>query len=290
MKNSLEKTMTQNSVRLYDLKNLSDQKLLAATSKIVLEEKRLTSLVLEHLQEIENRKVYCDLGIESLFKYCTQVLKYSEAEASVRVNATRLIKAVPKAKEKIDKGELNLTNASAIQRFFRANQTPVEEKDHVIEKVKGKSTRDTNKILDEMSDVQRKKVIILNERLLNKLEKIQKEFGDCSELEAIEALLDQQIQKMQSEKPARKSSRLSKNQRYIPRKIKEKVYMSAHGRCQFVSKLTGKRCECRTNLQYDHIRPVSERGQSNADNLRLYCFQHNQRARIRHGSKVSFLN
>ena len=55
----------------------------------------------------------------------------------MRVNATRLIKSVPKAKEKIDKGELNLTNASAIQRFFNNNQTPAEEKDHVIEKVKG---------------------------------------------------------------------------------------------------------------------------------------------------------
>ena len=276
--------MTQNSVRLYDLKKLSDEKLLMTTSKIVLEEKRLTSLVLEHLQEIENKKVYCDLGIESLFKYCTQILKYSEAEASVRVNATRLIKSVPKAKEKIDKGELNLTNASAIQRFFRSNQTPAEEKDHVIEKVKGKSTRETNKILDEMSDVQRKKVITLNERLLKKLEKIQKEFGDCSELEAIEALLDQKIQKLQSEKPTRKSSRPSKNQRYIPRKIKEQVYVIANGRCQFVSKHTGRRCECRTNLQYDHIRPVSERGQSTVDNLRLYCFQHNQRARIIQGN------
>ena len=273
--------MTQNSVRLYDLKNLSDQKLLATTSKIVLEEKRLTSLVLEHLQEIENRKVYCDLGIESLFKYCTQILKYSEAEASVRVNATRLIKAVPKAKEKIDKGELNLTNASAIQRFFRANQTPAEEKDHVIEKVKGKSTREANKILDQMSGVERKKVITLNERLLKKLEKIQKEFGDCSELEAIEALLDQKLQKMQSEKPTRKSSKPSKNQRYIPRKVKEQIYVIAKGRCQFVSKLTGKRCECRSNLQYDHIRPISEGGESTVDNLRLYCFQHNQRAWIK---------
>ena len=274
--------MTQNSVRLYDLKKLSDQKLLATTSKIVLEEKRLTSLVLEHLQEIENRKVYCDLGIDSLFKYCTQILKYSEAEASSRVNATRLIKAVPKAKEKIDKGELNLTNASAVQRFFNNNQTPAEEKSHVVDKVIGKSTRDTNKILDQISGVERKKVITLNERLLNKLEKIQKEFGDCSELEAIEALLDQKIQKMQLEKPSRKNSKPSKNQRYISRKVKEKVYVSAHGRCQFVSKLTGKRCECRTNLQYDHIRPVTERGQSTVDNLRLYCFHHNQRARIRH--------
>ena len=277
--------MTQNSVRLYDLKNLSDQKLLATTSKIVLEEKRLTSLVLEHLQEIENRKVYCDLGVESLFKYCTQVLNYSEAEASVRVNATRLIKTVPKVKEKIDKGELNLTNASAIQRFFRSKQTPADEKDHVIEKVKGKSTRETNKILDQMSGVERKKVITLNERLLGKLEKIQKEFGDCSELEAIEALLDQKLQKMKSEKTTRKSSKPSKNQRYIPRKLKEQVYVSAKGRCEFVSKHTGKRCECRTNLQYDHVRPVSERGSSTLENLRLYCFNHNQRAKVK-ASKV----
>ena len=218
MKNSLEKTMTQNSVRLYDLKNLSDQKLLATTSKIVLEEKRLTSLVLEHLQEIENRKVYCDLGIESLFKYCTQVLKYSEAEASVRVNATRLIKAVPKAKEKIDKGELNLTNASAIQRFFKSNQTPAEEKDHVIEKVKGKSTRETNKILDQMSGIERKKTITLNERLLNKLEKIQKEFGDYSELEAIEALLDQQTSKNAVRKTNSQNYKTLKKPKIHPKK------------------------------------------------------------------------
>ena len=59
----------------------------------------------------------------------------------------------------------------------------------MIEKVKGKSTRDTNKILDQMNGIQRNKTITLGERLLNKLEKIQKEFGDCSELEAIEALV-----------------------------------------------------------------------------------------------------
>jgi hypothetical protein len=259
--------------------NVSDQNLLNKVKEYRSKEKYYTSKILEHLQEIENRKVYCDLGYSSLFRYCLEELTYSEAEASVRVNAIRLIKAVPSVKSKIDQGELKLSQAAQVQRFFNENKSVNKKK--VIAEVCGKTFRETKKILDEKSGRVRTKSITLNERLLKKLEFVMDDF-DCEELEAIEALLDAHIERKKSEKLHR-VERGSKKQRYISRKVKEAVYVSAHGRCEFVSS-QGKRCSCRTNLQYDHIKPVAYGGKSTTENLRLLCFNHNQRAWIKNHS------
>jgi len=263
------------------IKSLNDQELLMKTKSIVLEEKKYTTRVLEHLQEVESRKLYCDLGIHSLFSYCTKVLKYSDAEASVRVNATRLIKVMPQVKKEIASGEINLSSASKLQSFFNHNKTEEQEKKDILSRIKGKSTRETEKILRAKDHrKERTKLLALNERLLKKLEMVQEEFGDCSELEAIEALLDRHLEKKEEHRPQRKSNVASKGQRYITRKTKQIVNGRAHGQCEFIS-VKGKRCECRSNLQYDHIRPISIGGQSAESNLRKLCFNHNQRARIK---------
>jgi len=162
----------------------------------------------------------CDQGYSSLFSYCVAHLKYSEAQASVRVNAVRLIKVLPKVKKIIDSGKMNLTVASTLQRFFKDNNTPTREKEKVIKEVIGKSTRETQKILDSKVGKIRKKTLTLNERILKKLDLIQAEFDDCSEIEAIEALLDRHIKNIKAQKPTR-IERGSKNQRYISRSAKE---------------------------------------------------------------------
>lgn len=108
--------------------------------------------------------------------------------------------------------------------------------------------------------------IKLGERLLKKLAKIQLEFENCSEYEAIEILIDEKFAAISTAKPKR-AERGSKNQRYIPRSVKEKV-----------TKPKCEGCGARTNLNLDHVRPVAFGGQSTADNLRTLCFTCNQRA------------
>jgi 5-methylcytosine-specific restriction endonuclease McrA len=66
---------------------------------------------------------------------------------------------------------------------------------------------------------------------------------------------------------------LSTNARYIPRSIKYHVWRRDHGKCT--------NCQSKRNLNYDHVTPVALGGASTLENLRLLCFQCNQRASTR---------
>jgi len=67
----------------------------------------------------------------------------------------------------------------------------------------------------------------------------------------------------------------SSNPHYIPAHVKRAVWKRDGGRCTYVSP-DGHRCECRSNLQYDHIVPVKHEGEATVDNVRLLCHAHNQ--------------
>jgi hypothetical protein len=70
--------------------------------------------------------------------------------------------------------------------------------------------------------------------------------------------------------PAKKSGG-----RYIPAPVRQLVGERDGGRCTFES-ATGKRCDARHGLEFDHIVPVGRGGESTVDNLRLRCREHNQ--------------
>jgi hypothetical protein len=142
--------------QLRDIKKLSDQQLLANTDKLVSEERRITLEVLQHLREVEVRRLYIDLGFESMYKYCIQRLKYSEGEAQRRLSAARLLRELPEIESLIHSGDLNITNLSAVQSFVRAENMadkPLsrEEKLELIAAVENKSTRQVKQELIQQS-------------------------------------------------------------------------------------------------------------------------------------------
>ena len=141
---------------LQDLKKLSDQQLIANTDKLVQEERRVSLLVLQHLREVEVRRLFVDLGFDSMYKYCVQRLKYSEGETQRRLSAARLLKELPEIEEHIKSGELNITNLSAVQTFLRAEKQAAqpldrEQKLKLLSEVKNKSTREVKANLIEQS-------------------------------------------------------------------------------------------------------------------------------------------
>ncbi len=56
--------------------------------------------------------------------------------------------------------------------------------------------------------------------------------------------------------------------RYVPAEVQRAVWKRDHGRCTFVSE-TGKRCDERTRVEYDHVHPVARGGESTTENVRL---------------------
>jgi 5-methylcytosine-specific restriction endonuclease McrA len=65
--------------------------------------------------------------------------------------------------------------------------------------------------------------------------------------------------------------------RYIPKAIRREVRLRDSEQCSYVDSATGRRCECKRGLQYDHIKPFALGGVSDSpQNLRLLCQVHNR--------------
>jgi 5-methylcytosine-specific restriction endonuclease McrA len=101
------------------LKKLSDQDLLLSTKNLVVKERELGIEILNHLKEIDLRKLYLDIGYPSLWGYVTQELGYSEGSAQRRIEAMRALKQLPVLEAKIESGLLSLSNVARAQSLIR---------------------------------------------------------------------------------------------------------------------------------------------------------------------------
>jgi 5-methylcytosine-specific restriction endonuclease McrA len=75
-----------------------------------------------------------------------------------------------------------------------------------------------------------------------------------------------------TQRPCR-SRAASTRSRHIPAEVKRVVWQRDAGRCQFVG--TQGRCVETGFLEYHHIVPYADGGQTTADNLELRCRAHN---------------
>ena len=97
---------------------LPDQVLLERTSMLARHEQALQLCVLDHLREIEARRLYLARGYSSLFDYTVRDLHYTEAAAWRRIKAMRLCRETRGVRERLQDGSLNLSNAALLQNSF----------------------------------------------------------------------------------------------------------------------------------------------------------------------------
>src|SRR6476620_6168878 len=99
---------------------LSDKELLKSTKALVARERTLLTEILHHLREVERRRLFSELGRQSLFDYAVRELGYSEDQAYRRINAMRLLKEMPQIEGKIADGSLTLSSLSVAGSMFKA--------------------------------------------------------------------------------------------------------------------------------------------------------------------------
>ena len=97
---------------------LPDQVLLEQTRMLARHEQALQLSVLDHLREIDARRLYLRLGCSSLFDYTVRELHYTEAAAWRRIKAMRLCRETRGVRERLQDGSLNLSNAALLQNSF----------------------------------------------------------------------------------------------------------------------------------------------------------------------------
>ena len=103
-------------------------------------ERRITSDILNKLQQMEDGRGYLDMGYSSLFDYLVRGLNYSEATAYQRQACVRLAKEGPEIKQKIDQGSLTLSAVTTAFKHLR--KRPLAEKRKVLKSLENKSSRE----------------------------------------------------------------------------------------------------------------------------------------------------
>jgi hypothetical protein len=141
-----------------NLRILKDKELLEQTKIVAQSEREVLTKMLHHLREIERRKLFSDLGYQSLFEYAVKELKYSEGQAGRRIQAMRLIKEIPEIEQKIESGSLNLINVSQVQSLFKeAKRASISvsksDKISLLKKLENKSKLEGQKIIENMRPV-----------------------------------------------------------------------------------------------------------------------------------------
>ena len=97
-----------------DLTSLSNDELLLRVSKIVNQSRRVESMLVAHLAEVDVRRLYASEALPSMFQYCRDVLHLSESEAYLRIEAARMSRRHPMVLTMLEDGRLHLSGIATL--------------------------------------------------------------------------------------------------------------------------------------------------------------------------------
>ena len=93
---------------MQELPSISDSELLANMPALVKRERVAMVEVIEHLVEIDRRRLYLEQACSSLYSFCIERLGYSEDGAMKRVRVARLAGRLPAVLEELRTGSAAL--------------------------------------------------------------------------------------------------------------------------------------------------------------------------------------
>ena len=103
------RVMRRNGIRVLALSSLSDSDLIARLPALVQTERGAMADVIEHLVEMERRRLYLEQATSSLYRYCIERLGYPEDAALKRHRVARLAMRLPQVLEELRAGTIHLT-------------------------------------------------------------------------------------------------------------------------------------------------------------------------------------
>jgi len=138
-----------------NLRSLPDSELLSGVRRLRGEERKLDRKIIEYICEIENRRLYAEIGYPNIIEWLVKDLGYTESSAYRRMMAARAIRAVPEAVEKIEDGSLTLVTLAKVQSAIRSEErrtgekVSLETRSTIIAQTENKTLRETERIAAE---------------------------------------------------------------------------------------------------------------------------------------------
>ncbi len=288
------------------LSEISNENLVLKLKEFKDTENVTVANIVYYLSELDNRRLYRELGYSSLFSYCTDALGYSESAAYRRVQAARFLRTNPEVYDSIKSGKLSL---SAVAEIAKIKEDTAKKE--LLKESEGKSVRAVQVLAAKyqapvhskretirIKNVIAKRVIISEEPTLfspqvdpiqtketysitlevdkdfmNLLNEAKALMGHRPTSEVLRKTMGEFVEKRTRIK-RRVTEKSSLNSRFIPKSVKVSVMNRDEKQCTFVSK-DGKRCTEKHALQFDHKFPYAAGGSNGTENIRLICRTHN---------------
>jgi hypothetical protein len=132
----------KNTMKINIPSHLSDTELLAAVKSLAGREREASAHLVAHLAELDARRLYLGAGFSSLFTYCMEVLRLSEAEAYNRIEAARAARRFPVILDRLAEGSLNITTVRVL-----ASHLTADNYQELLAAASGKSRREVEELL-----------------------------------------------------------------------------------------------------------------------------------------------
>ncbi len=124
---------------------VSDDELLRRLAALLGNSRRLEADLVAHIGEVDERRLYAREAFPSMFRYCTDVLHLSEAEAGLRITVARAARKHPTILEMLGDGRLHLSGIS----LLAPHLTP-ENATAVLERAAHRTKREIEEIVAEL--------------------------------------------------------------------------------------------------------------------------------------------
>ncbi len=288
---------------------MTNQEIEIKFDQALLNERSSTNEIIQLINLIEDRKIHLRRGYSSLFDWLTRGKGYSEGAAQRRIQAARLLRSAPQIIEKLEKGDLNLSNLAKAQGVIRAhekkgNKMSREQKAEVIEQVEKKSGIKAEQTLmglfpDVASTVRKEHRNIIDEQTTRLSLNFSNE--EMKQLERVRDLLSHSIpgasfsqiiafmaaDYLKRNDPlvtavaakrcvTKKSTDTAPARKTVSRPVRRVTIQRADGRCEYKDPQSGKICGATYQIETDHVRPRAQGGGNEESNLRCLCRAHNQ--------------
>lgn len=273
---------------------LQDFELNEKIKSLARQERELTQEILEHVAEVDRRKLYLAMSYPSLFEYLVREIGYSEGSAQRRIDAARLLQRIPEISNHIHSGSISLSQISKMQKICRqikrtsGDAIQVSVQKEVLEKLQNQGAKQTDLILAREFQieiaVEEKKQIQSDESVRVEVTFSKEEMQVIGKAQAIlshktggnikATLLEMANQIIKAQVPKNRPAATVAVQTTTPRLRKEILHRDRS--CQYKDHKSGRICGSKYFLEVDHVQPRYVGGTNTAKNLRTLCSAHNK--------------
>ncbi len=276
-----------------DVCELSNEILISILDKRVECESANEAEMIDCIREIMHRRLWLEYGATSMFDFMTRAhFHYAPVVAQRKIDAARLLQAIPEIKELVASNEINLTQLGMVAAGLRQKSVPLELQREIVQSIKGQTVKNTQVILNEKLELEVKSLTKARVQRDGSV-RVEMTFtkDEWAIIECAKELVSHSVPSGELKEVlsycarftvAKKTGCASTSLKEV--KVRHSLGVSRNTRrlvferdqsCRHVHS-SGERCNSRYQLQVDHFISRWRGGEHKLDNLQLLCGIHNR--------------